>query len=85
MRPYLLFALSNNSLLQHSVPGKGLGGLSSIPLFGCGQAVGLCESLNSLPKGPVYIGVLKQFYNIFTPHVHGLYYSHCDSDCVLTF
>ena len=27
--------------------------------FACGQAVGLCESLNSLPRGPVYIGSFK--------------------------
>ena len=36
-------------------------------LFGCGQAVGLFESLNSLPQGPVYTGsfktVLQYFYS----------------------
>ena len=57
--------------------------------FACsvvGKQSDSCESLNSLPQGPVYIGVLKQFYNISTPHVHGFYYSHCGSDCVfLTF
>ena len=33
--------------------------------FGCGQAVGPCESLNSLPQEPVYIGSFKTDFTIF--------------------
>ena len=47
-------ALSIYPLLQQAVPEKGLG-LSPVCLFRCGQEIGHCESLNSLPQEPVHI------------------------------
>ena len=61
----MLFELSIYPLLQRAVPQKGLG-LSPVCLSRCGQEVGHCESLNSLPQEPVYIFVNQVFLQFYS-------------------